>query len=798
MRSPFLKAMLVVFSLVLAGVGITIACRAGTSLETMVPPAVAAPPPTPTELPPAEKQVAERAKQYLREHAAEYSLRSDLSDLKVSTVVSSLGAYNVYFQQIYRGIPVDGAGLNVIFFNDAKQPYQVSSTYIAQVIVRDVTPPYPGPNGSIPTLTPKLSANEALSKGLVALNVKGQLMKQATPELVLYPVGRVGFNMQYALAWRMTLHALNPPGDWDVVIDALTGETLRTYNLRPSPMSRNPSTSSASSNSTASGQPSPTSPPRVAQPTPIPKTNPTPPKQPESVIAGKPLQPSGTATANVPLPKPTRSSPVQSSNALPIHPDHKVFPGRRTANPVSRQANLTATAGWNTIMTEGFEGVWPSGAWWVSTDPTWDDESYRPHTGSWSAWCAGSTFNPAYDQYPNNMNAWTVYGSFNLCDATAADLQFYYWLKSESNYDFFAWYASVDDYNYYGYSVSGDSGGWQFINFDLTSVPTLGNLTGRPNVWVAFVFTSDGSVTNEGAYVDDVLLEKYVPPSPPNLTAYTPGGWDYPLVPSSVQGTHSVNTLYALGNTYVDWAVVNYGETTAYNFYVDVYLDNSLIGRWLINELSPGFYVYVEDWLMPPPSSSGSHTLKLVADPTGAVGETNESDNTWEHAFNWIARIGYVFNPNPVVTSGDTTLRDNNNQDSATLTNQRVQVTLQGLDGTGYLRGAYVNLTAPGMTGAGTRCDAGQPNGSGKPAGLAFEPTLVYNYTRSNDRFEEVMAYYHIDAMQRYIQSLGFSNVVNRSIPVHAHCYSSDDSAYSTGDSGIGFGDGGVDSAEDG
>jgi len=560
MRSPFLKAVLVMFALVLVGVGITIACKAGTSLETMVPAAVAAPPPTPTELPPAEKEVAERAKQYLREHAAEFSLRSDLSDLEVSRVDISFGAGIVGFRQLYRGIPVDGTGVTVFFFNNSKEPYKVSNAYNPHIVVRDVTPPYPGPNGSVPTLTPKLSANDALSKGLVALNVKGQLMKQATPELVLYPVGRVGFNMQYALAWRMTLHALNPPGDWDVVIDALTGETLRTYNLRPSPMSRNSSGPNSSSSSTASGEPSPTSPPRVVQSTPLPQAKPTPSKQPESVIAGKPLPPSGTATANVTSPKPTRPTPVQSSNALPMHPDHKVFPGKRSSNPVSRQASLAATAGWNTIMTEGFEGVWwPTGAWWVSADPTWDDESYRPHTGNWSAWCAGSTLNPAYDQYPNNMNAWTTFGPFSLSDATAADLQFYYWLKSESNYDFFAWYASVDDSNYYGYYVGGDSGGWQSINFDLTNVPTLGNLSGRPNVWVAFVFTSDGSITNEGAYVDDVLLEKYVPPSPPNLSAYTPGGWDYPLVPSSVQGTHSVNTLYALGNTYVDWAV---GSTT--------------------------------------------------------------------------------------------------------------------------------------------------------------------------------------------------------------------------------------------
>ena len=41
---------------------------------------------------------------------------------------------------------------------------------------------------------------------------------------------------------------------------------------------------------------------------------------------------------------------------------------------------------------------------------------------------------------------------------------------------------------------------------------------------------------------------------------------------------------------------------------------------------------------------------------------------------------------------------------------------------------------------------------------------LQFNYTRANDSFEDVMSYYHIDTLQRYIQSLGFKNINNRSI----------------------------------
>lgn len=37
---------------------------------------------------------------------------------------------------------------------------------------------------------------------------------------------------------------------------------------------------------------------------------------------------------------------------------------------------------------------------------------------------------------------------------------------------------------------------------------------------------------------------------------------------------------------------------------------------------------------------------------------------------------------------------------------------------------------------------------------------LQFNYTRANDSFEDVMSYYHIDTLQRYIQGLGFKILI--------------------------------------
>lgn len=147
---------------------------------------------------------------------------------------------------------------------------------------------------------------------------------------------------------------------------------------------------------------------------------------------------------------------------------------------------------------------------------------------------------------------------------------------------------------------------------------------------------------------------------------------------------------------------------------------------------------------------------------------------------------GAVYDPNAVQTSGNPNLTDNNNANSPALQAARSSVTLQAINaGQNKLIGPYVNLCAPGVS------------GFYKPPCQANEPTRVFDYTRDNDKFEEVTIYYALDSLQRYIQSLGFSNVNNRSIPVHAHFYAQDNSFFSTTDNALHFGDGGVDDAED-
>jgi hypothetical protein len=146
---------------------------------------------------------------------------------------------------------------------------------------------------------------------------------------------------------------------------------------------------------------------------------------------------------------------------------------------------------------------------------------------------------------------------------------------------------------------------------------------------------------------------------------------------------------------------------------------------------------------------------------------------------------GKVFMENPVASSGDTTLRDRKDADYARLNGERVIVQLPLLDDSGFLHGRYAYVVS----------STGDP---------AFETDCTYSYTRHDDRFEQVMAYYWVTASQLYLRSLGFDG---RTFPevnadrqrVRINQYGVDNSFATTHPRDeMRFGKGGVDDAEDG
>jgi hypothetical protein len=172
--------------------------------------------------------------------------------------------------------------------------------------------------------------------------------------------------------------------------------------------------------------------------------------------------------------------------------------------------------GWEDIFTDDFEGTFP-GEWelWEGGigEFHWGKRNCLAYEGSYSLWGVGGGTDgsvlPCGSNYPNDAYSWVIYGPFSLETAQEAELNFMYWLNSEEIFDELFWGASTDDINYNGEFFTGNSGGWTSHSFDLTNVYELGDLTGEPQVWIAFVFSSDYSVTEaNGAFIDNVVLRK--------------------------------------------------------------------------------------------------------------------------------------------------------------------------------------------------------------------------------------------------------------------------------------------------
>ena len=143
---------------------------------------------------------------------------------------------------------------------------------------------------------------------------------------------------------------------------------------------------------------------------------------------------------------------------------------------------------------------------------------------------------------------------------------------------------------------------------------------------------------------------------------------------------------------------------------------------------------------------------------------------------------GSVFKVNPVQSSGNESLTDQKDSGTAVPASEYATVQLRNLDGSGNLVGKWANVrSATGVA--------------------AYSPTNTFVYSRDDDRFEQVMAYFWVNQAQEYLQSLGFGSTLR---PVNAESqdiridqYGVDNSFSWDKHDYIKFGKGGVDDAED-
>ncbi len=140
-----------------------------------------------------------------------------------------------------------------------------------------------------------------------------------------------------------------------------------------------------------------------------------------------------------------------------------------------------------------------------------------------------------------------------------------------------------------------------------------------------------------------------------------------------------------------------------------------------------------------------------------------------------------LFMVNPVQSSGDQSLTDGKDGNAAVPASAYAVAALRNLDGSGSLSGRWATVRSD--TGASARlADVGA-------------------YTRNDDQFEQVMAYFWVNEAQEYLQGLGFGSELpganDRAQPVRINQWGADNSFFTDKKAEIRFGKGGVDDAED-
>ncbi|RSS34117.1 bacillolysin [Streptomyces sp. WAC07061] len=142
---------------------------------------------------------------------------------------------------------------------------------------------------------------------------------------------------------------------------------------------------------------------------------------------------------------------------------------------------------------------------------------------------------------------------------------------------------------------------------------------------------------------------------------------------------------------------------------------------------------------------------------------------------------GRVFMVNPVQSSGDQTLTDAKDSAAAVPASAYATAALRNLDSSGGLSGRWASVRSE----------------TGAPASVAD----AARYDRSDEQFEQVMAYFWVNEAQEYLQGLGFGGELpganDRVQPIRINQWGADNSFFTDKKAEIRFGKGGVDDAED-
>ena len=153
---------------------------------------------------------------------------------------------------------------------------------------------------------------------------------------------------------------------------------------------------------------------------------------------------------------------------------------------------------------------------------------------------------------------------------------------------------------------------------------------------------SDNTFEREFVWEESKLAEVTPTPLPerlPDITVFTPKGWEAPLLATSYPGDTRDGPLSVDVPTFVNFGIANNGPASTPEFvWVYLYIDDVLID----NVSWDGLLAYRSSEVVGRDNileiislAPGVHTLRVVVDATNRVVESDESNNVLEREFTW-------------------------------------------------------------------------------------------------------------------------------------------------------------------
>ncbi len=184
---------------------------------------------------------------------------------------------------------------------------------------------------------------------------------------------------------------------------------------------------------------------------------------------------------------------------------------RAVVAPASRGPQPQAVYG---LLNDGFEngtGNW-SFAEYGFSPVGWDPTTLESKRGDYSFYSAAYNNDEySYPFYEDDMESW-AWTDMDLQGARRVQVRFQFKNDSEFGYDYFLWCASADGFFYDCEGHTGSTNGkWRLVTMDSRNNAILANTLGSPFASYAFIFYTDGSIVDRGAFVDVMRIRAWGP-----------------------------------------------------------------------------------------------------------------------------------------------------------------------------------------------------------------------------------------------------------------------------------------------